>query len=99
MAASVQWVVFECECVRVAILTSIHLHPFISLFCLFKDIKQAGAYFHTSCPASPADDVAASALLSWSSCVVALVNSQEALALSSVVEILGFLNPLAVFGL
>lgn len=81
---------------RVAILRSIHLHPFISLLCLFKDIKQGRAYFHTSFPASPADDVDASEPLSRSSCVVYLVNSLKTLALPSVVEILGFLNPLAV---
>lgn len=98
MAASILCVVFECVCVRVAILTSIHLHPFISLLCLFKNIKQGRAYFHTSFPASPADDVNASASLSWSSCVVYLVYSLKTLALSSVVEILGFLNPLAVVG-
>lgn len=78
---------------RVAILRSILLHPFISLLCLFKDIKQGRAYFHTSFPASPADDVNAS---EPRSCVVYLVNSLKTLALPSVVEILGFLNPLAV---
>lgn len=96
MAASIQCVVFEC--VRVAILTSIHLLPFISLPCLFKDIKQGRAYFHTSFPTSPADDVDASASLSWSSCVVYPEHSLKTLALSSAVEILGFLNPLAVVG-